>query len=100
MKLWVITYGVGAGYNDADRQEVIPSDTKQGAMSEAYQAAVEVFEEYDEYDESGFDIDEDTDEETRQDIMEGWIEYSVVPYDENNEEHKKLCNKAKLTKNI
>lgn len=83
MTKWLIKYGIGGGYNDDERYEIIDAENQTEADSVAYDKAVETFEEYD----VQMEADED-DEEAYNEERDSWMEYSAELYDE--EKHKDI----------
>lgn len=75
-KKYLITYGMGGGYNDAERKEIVSATSLEQAKGFAYEKACEVFAEYDEPDED----------------MDDWIEHDAELYDEEKHKDVELYN--------
>lgn len=71
---YIITYGMGGGYNDDKRREILECTSKEQAEGFAYEKACEVFGEYDEPDED----------------MDDWINHEAELYIEEKHKHLEL----------
>jgi hypothetical protein len=92
---WILYYGLGGGFGGARNSKAFVG-SKEDAEMEAWRSACEEYESYDGLhglrsvsdimEEDGIE-DEEEAEEIYNEEKEGWLEYWVVPY--NDEEIKK-----------
>lgn len=88
MPKFLITYGVGGGYNDITK-EVIEAENLDSANQDAYEASIQVFDGYsicEEHNDTD-DLSEEEYQELYHEELERWCSYHAEPVDDSFQLH-------------